>query len=83
MVLLMEDRGPKLSELGSDGILKSPDYLKMMGFGHCLVCASHKAKRVSCSTSHAETLSACFGKELAEVLSLRLTEVLGAPMLHL
>ena len=84
MVLLMEDRGfsDRSIQLSPDGILHQSDYIKMMGFAHCLVCASHKAKRVSYSTSHAETLSACFGKELAQVLSLRLTEILGAGMLH-
>jgi len=84
MVLLMEDRGfsDRSIQLSPDGILLPSEYIKMMGFAHCLVCASHKAKRVSYSTSHAETLSACFGKELAQVLSLRLTEVFGAGMLH-
>ena len=84
MILLMEDRGfsDRSIQLSSEGVVPQHELIKLMGFAHCLVCASHKAKRVSYSTSHAETLSACFGKELAQVLSLRLTEILGAGMLH-
>merc|ERR1712185_549247 len=85
MVLIMEDRIPKLDEKGVVQCTDSRDktFWKIDGFAHCLVCAAHKSKRVSYSTSHAETLSACFGKELAQVLSLRITEVLGSRLLHL
>ena len=76
----MEDREPTLS---AAGIVQKSDFGKIDGFAHCLVCAAHKSKRVSYSTSHAETLSACFGKELAQVLSLRITEILGSKLLHM
>ena len=80
MILIMEDREVTLNE---GGIVHSSDFGKIDGFAHCLVCAAHKSKRVSYSTSHAETLSACFGKELAQVLSFRITEVLGSRLLHM
>ena len=80
MVLIMEDNKPTVS---ADGIVQASSFGKIDGFAHCLVCAAHKSKRVSYSTSHAETLSACFGKELAQVLSLRITEILGSKLLHL
>ena len=49
MVLLMEDRGfsDRSLQLSPEGVLDPSDYVHMMGHAHCLVCASHKAKRVS------------------------------------
>ena len=45
----------------------------------CIVMAyvCHKAKRVSSSTSMAETLIANFGKELAQLVAMRITEIFG------
>ena len=47
--------------------------------GYCTVLAyiSHKAKRVSASTSMAETLAASLIKELAQLVAMRITEVIG------
>ena len=44
------------------------------GFCHILGSLSHKAKRVSFSTSHAETLAAIAGKELSQLIAIRLAE---------
>ena len=49
----------------------------MSDFGIVLAYVSHKAKRVSSSTSTAETLMANFGKELVQLVGLRLTEIFG------
>jgi hypothetical protein len=62
----------------------SPHYKKILNsrsdmsdFGIVLAYVSHKAKRVSSSTSTAETLIANFGKELAQLVGLRLSEIFG------
>ena len=62
----------------------SPQYKKIMNakeqmsdFCHIIAFISHKSKRISSSTSKAETLSAVHGKELAQLLAVRLTEILG------
>ena len=78
LILLMHDG--QLEYVSSDSplfkkVLNSKD--QMNGFCHIIVFISHKAKRVSSSTSKAETLSAIHGKELAQLISVRLTEVLG------
>ena len=46
---------------------------------HCIVMAyiSHKAKRVSASTSMAETLIAALSRELAQLVAMRVTEIVG------
>ena len=46
----------------------------MNGFAHLLVAGSHKAKRISHSTSHAESLACYNALGSAEVLAARLTE---------
>ena len=78
LILLMHDKS--LQTLSLD----SPHYRQIVNSrndmsAHCMVLAyvSHKAKRVSSSTSTAETLIANFGKELAQLVALRLTEILG------
>ena len=78
MVLLCEDH--TVSVVASD----SPSYHKVLtndvDFSrrcHVLAAVSHKSKRVSGSTSRAETLAGCLGKELAQLIAVRLTEVLG------
>ena len=47
-----------------------------------LAVVSHKAKRISSSTSTAETLSAVVGKELAQLVAVRLSELLGHGLTH-
>ena len=49
----------------------------MSDFCHILASVSHKAKRISSSTSTAETLNATLGKELGQMVAIRLTEVFG------
>ena len=51
-------------------------------FCHIIASLSHKAKRVSGSTSRAETLAGVVGKELAQMIAMRLTE-LFAPGIQL
>ena len=65
----------------------SPHYKKILQSradmsDFCIVLAyiCHKAKRVSSSTSTAETLVANLGRELAQLVALRLTEVMGHGM---
>ena len=79
MILLMPDSSMQV--IKSD----SPHYKMLMdgerelsGFGHILASVSHKAKRVSNSTSTSETLAAVIGKELGQLVALRLTEIVGA-----
>ena len=78
LILLMSDKSLKI--INSD----SPQYKQILNSrsdmsDFCIVMAyvCHKAKRVSSSTSMAETLIANFGKELAQLVVMRLTEVLG------
>ena len=46
-------------------------------FCHILASISHKAKRLSSNTSAGETLAAVLGKEICQLVALRLTEVLS------
>jgi hypothetical protein len=78
IILLMHDKTLKV--VTSD----SPHYKKILNsrsdmsdFGIVLAYVSHKAKRVSSSTSTAETFIANFSKELAQLVGLRLTEIFG------
>ena len=73
--------------LGPDGRIKveattSIHYQKVSNakeqlskFVHIIASLSHKAKRVSGSTSRAETLAGVVGKELAQMIAMRLTEL--------
>ena len=75
--------------LGHDGRMEvvsseSPHYFHvfnaesdMSDYFHVLAVISHKAKRVSSSTSTAETLAATVGKEVSQLVAIRLTEVLA------
>ena len=47
----------------------------MSGCFHILAVVCHKAKRISSSTSTAETLSAVVGKELGQLVAIRLTGI--------
>ena len=42
---------------------------------HLIAHISHKAKRISSSTSTAETLAAIIGRELAQLVAMRITEL--------
>ena len=53
----------------------SSDVQKLCNYGHLLFAHGGKAKRVSYSTSHAETLSAIGGLEAGSMVSVRLTEL--------
>ena len=48
---------------------------QLSGYGHILYAHGGKAKRVSYSTSHAETLSAVNALESSSMVSTRLTEL--------
>ena len=78
MILLMSDG--QVVTTASD----SPHYRQVLnaqqdmgGYCHVVASLSHKAKRVSSSTSTAETLSATIGKEIAQLVAMRMTEVFG------
>ena len=60
VVLLCEDR----LDLKVNGTLMAEQLKMISGRCHVLHFLSRKAKRVSYSTLHAETLSACAGKDL-------------------
>ena len=81
LILLMNDKS--LNIVDSD----SPQYKQILESkssmsDFCVVMAyvSHKSKRVSSSTSMAETLIANFGRELAQLVGVRMTEILGHGM---
>ena len=74
----MHDKTFKVIDVGSPHYKKVVDAKEQMsGFCHVLAFISHKAKRISSSTSTAETLAGVHGKELAQLVAMRLTEVLG------
>ena len=74
VTLLMEDHEFKLdqdvTEL-SDGAAAG-----LSGYAHLLAWSGRKAKRISYSTSHAEALAICAGKDIGIVTAMRLTEML-------
>ncbi len=75
MILLCEDR-LEFQDLGPISLSDAEAWLQG-GKAHVLAFISRKAKRISYSTSHAETLSACGGLELGQLIALRLAEVLS------
>ena len=77
MILLTQDRHLQTIDVGSQqyrAVANAED--QMSCFCHVLAQVSHKAKRISGSTSHGETLAANMGQQLAQLVALRLTEVL-------
>ena len=74
LVLLCEDG---LHDLGTQYKLEADDDLakKLSGRSHVLWSHGAKAKRVSYSTSHAETLSAIGGLETVSLVAVRLSEL--------
>ena len=78
LVLLCEDHMDQFSR-EHEHIL-TDDQCKALG-GRCHILWSHgaKAKRISYSTSHAETLAAVSGLEAGTLVSVRLAELLYSP----
>jgi hypothetical protein len=74
LILLTEDH---LGPYDNDTRFTDDELEKWDGNAHLLYASSTKSKRVSSSTSHAETLSAVAGQDIAQILALRLTEALG------
>eukprot|EP00959_Pyramimonas_sp_CCMP1952_P053836 1126243-Pyramimonas_sp.AAC.1 len=74
----MEDR---FIEKNSRGEVNISCYDHVFGAAHPLIGQSRKSKRVSYSTSHAETVSAVGGSQMAQFTALRFTEILIRPQL--
>ena len=74
MILLMPELPPEM--LNQDDITcGEPEIQHLSNYGHLLFAHGGKAKRVSYSTSHAETLSAIGGLEASSMVSIRMTEL--------
>ena len=78
LVLLCED---KLSKLNRDEEVIMADHQTHMlgGNAHVLWAHGAKAKRISYSTSHAETLAAVSGLEASTLVAVRLAELMHLP----
>ena len=75
LVLLMEDRIGDLNG-AMEKTLSNDETVIMGGAAHILWGHGAKAKRISYSTSHAETLAAVSGLETSSLVAVRLAEVL-------
>jgi hypothetical protein len=78
LILLMSDKEMVLVKADSalyKAIANAQE--NMSDFCHVVASLSHKAKRISSSTSMAECLAAIIGKELGQLVCIRLTELLG------
>ena len=75
LVLLMEDR-LKTHEDEREKILADHETQFLSGKAHLLWGHGAKAKRISYSTSHAETLAAISGLEASSLITVRLAELL-------
>ena len=53
------------------------------GFCHILHGSSKKSKRVGVSTSYKEAVAAVTGQEIAQLVVMRYTEILGAGYTHI
>ena len=71
---LMEDRIVAKPTMLKDDYMTTDDVALLGGLFHTLVATSQKSKRVSHSTSHAETLSAAKSIPVGQLISLRLSE---------
>ena len=78
MVLLTEDRLSGF-EGSYEHVLQDNQTCRLGGRCHVLWAHGAKAKRISYSTSHAETLSAVSGMEAATLVAVRLAELLYSP----
>ena len=79
LILLTEDRIAHFSR-DSEHELSEDQAFLMGGRAHVLYAHGAKAKRISYSTSHAETLAAISGLEAGSLLVVRLAELLHVPM---
>ena len=83
LILLGPDKRLRIEPTSSIHYQQVPNSKQQLSkFVHIIASLSHKAKRVSGSTSRAETLAGVVGKELAQMIAMRLTE-LFAPGLQL
>ena len=80
VTLLMEDHELKLDQDVTE--LSNVAAAGLSGYAHLLAWSGRKAKRISYSTSHAEALAICAGKDIGIVTALRLTEMLSHDYLH-
>ena len=78
LVLLCEDRLGSLDQ-NEEHVLEDHQVKILSGKGHVLWAHGAKAKRISYSTSHAETLAAVSGMETDSLVSVRLAEILFVP----
>ena len=78
LILLMEDRVGDLGGL-MEKTLEDRETAIMGGAAHILWGHGAKAKRISYSTSHAETLAAVSGLETSSLVAVRLAEILYMP----
>ena len=78
LVLLCEDRLGKLNR-NEEHILEDHQLQLINGKGHVLWAHGAKAKRISYSTSHAETLATVSGMETGSLVAVRLAEILFVP----
>lgn len=74
MVLLMPELPRHIIDQ-DEMTCSTSDVQKLCNYGHLLYAHGGKAKRISYSTSHAETLSAIGGVEASSMVSVRLTEL--------
>jgi hypothetical protein len=72
-IVLMEDRD--LGKVQENGELTEWQCRLMSGAGHLLASSAGKARRIGGSTSYNETLGGCRGKELAQLVAMRLAEI--------
>ena len=79
VTLLMEETGLFFDKASAD--LTDVQARQLAGRAHLLAWCGRKAKRISYSTSHAETLAICSGKDIAVMINLRLTELLAQPLM--
>ena len=75
----MHDDGVKSNN--KDGTLTEAEAARLGGYAHVLHGSSHKSRRISHSTSHAETLAMVASTSSAQLVALRLTELLAGPRL--
>ena len=80
VTLLMEDHELSLDQDITE--LSNVAAAGLSGYTHLLAWSGRKAKRISYSTSHAEALAICAGKDIGIVTALRLTELLMHDYLH-
>ena len=73
LIMLMSDITPRVDK---NGFIPLEDSWKIGGYCHVIASSGHKSKRISNSTSHAETLSCVTSSLTAQMIALRITEIL-------